>query len=180
MFFWGPPPTVTSNLSPELKDKLDRIRKYISFHQSNKTEYIISRIKKLSEGRFLESYEWNYTDSPSDSQIIMNCFLAFMDEQTRSQVSFSETEFSSFYFVKEQKCQSDQAIYQVSTIPSHYNVIVKTDRIETYTIEKGINNVFIVLIIFLYLVKKNGGHILHRKYDLGSQFNNLNQIVKDF
>ncbi|XP_035171670.1 transmembrane protein 209 [Oxyura jamaicensis] len=138
-------------------------------------EYLVERIKELSQGGCMSSFRWNGggdfkgrkwdTDLPTDSAIIMHAFCTYLDSRLPPHPKYPDGRtFTSQHFIQ-MPDKSDTSngnvfcIYQSSINPPHYELIYQR---QVYSLPKGRNNMFHTLLMFLYIIKTKESGMLGR------------------
>ncbi|NXN08225.1 TM209 protein, partial [Indicator maculatus] len=129
-------------------------------------EYLVERIKELSQGGCMSSFRWNRggdfkgrkwdTDLPTDSSIIMHVFCTYLDSRLPPHPKYPDGKtFTSQHFLQtpdkpDTSNENVFCIYQSSINPPHYELIYQR---HVYNLPKGRNNMFHTLLMFLYIIK---------------------------
>ncbi|NXH22866.1 TM209 protein, partial [Bucco capensis] len=129
-------------------------------------EYLVERIKELSQGGCMSSFCWNRggdfkgrkwdTDLPTDSSIIMHAFCTYLDSRLPPHPKYPDGKtFTSQHFVQtpdkpDTSNENVFCIYQSSINPPHYELIYQR---HVYNLPMGRNNMFHTLLMFLYIIK---------------------------
>ncbi|NXP05926.1 TM209 protein, partial [Thinocorus orbignyianus] len=129
-------------------------------------EYLVERIKELSQGGCMSSFRWNRggdfkgrkwdTDLPTDSSIIMHVFCTYLDSRLPTHPKYPDGKtFTSQHFIQtpdkpDTSNENVFCIYQSSINPPHYELIYQR---HVYNLPKGRNNMFHTLLMFLYIIK---------------------------
>ncbi|KAM6096886.1 transmembrane protein 209-like [Chlamydotis macqueenii] len=129
-------------------------------------EYLVERIKELSQGGCMSSFRWNRggdfqgckwdTDLPTDSSIIMHVFCTYLDSRLPPHPKYPDGKtFTSQHFIQtpHQPDISNEnlfCIYQSSINPPHYQLIYQG---HVYSLPEGRNNMFHTVLMFLCIVK---------------------------
>ncbi|XP_020633430.3 transmembrane protein 209 isoform X1 [Pogona vitticeps] len=138
-------------------------------------EYLVERIKELSQGGCMSSFRWNRgadfkarkwdTDLPTDSAILMHVFCTYLDARLPPHPKYPDGKtFTSQHFIQTPD-KPDVAnenlfcIYQSSVNPPHYELIYQG---QVYNLPKGRNNLFHTLLMFLYIIKTKESGMLGR------------------
>ncbi|XP_009329291.1 PREDICTED: transmembrane protein 209 [Pygoscelis adeliae] len=138
-------------------------------------EYLVERIKELSQGGCMSSFRWNRggdfkgrkwdTDLPTDSSIIMHVFCTYLDSRLPPHPKYPDGKtFTSQHFVQtpdkpDTSNENVFCIYQSSINPPHYELIYQR---HVYNLPKGRNNMFHTLLMFLYIIKTKESGMLGR------------------
>uniref|UniRef100_A0A8D0EHW6 Transmembrane protein 209 n=1 Tax=Strix occidentalis caurina TaxID=311401 RepID=A0A8D0EHW6_STROC len=138
-------------------------------------EYLVERIKELSQGGCMSSFRWNrggefkgrkwYTDLPTDSSIIMHVFCTYLDSRLPPHPKYPDGKtFTSQHFIQtpdkpDTSNENVFCIYQSSINPPHYELIYQR---HVYNLPKGRNNLFHTLLMFLYIIKTKESGMLGR------------------
>ncbi|KAM4671885.1 transmembrane protein 209 isoform 2-T2 [Amazona ochrocephala] len=138
-------------------------------------EYLVERIKELSQGGCMSSFRWNRggdfrgrkwdTDLPTDSSIIMHVFCTYLDSRLPPHPKYPDGKtFTSQHFVQtpdkpDTSNENVFCIYQSSINPPHYELIYQG---QTHNLPKGRNNMFHTLLMFLYIIKTKESGMLGR------------------
>ncbi|NXI37924.1 TM209 protein, partial [Galbula dea] len=138
-------------------------------------EYLVERIKELSQGGCMSSFHWNRggdfkgrkwdTDLPTDSSIIMHVFCTYLDSRLPPHPKYPDGKtFTSQHFVQtpdkpDTSNENVFCIHQSSINPPHYELIYQR---HIYNLPKGRNNMFHTLLMFLYIIKTKESGMLGR------------------
>ncbi|OXB70760.1 UNVERIFIED_CONTAM: hypothetical protein H355_009203, partial [Colinus virginianus] len=138
-------------------------------------EYLVERIKELSQGGCMSSFRWNRggdfkgrkwdTDLPTDSSIIMHVFCTYLDSRLPPHPKYPDGKtFTSQHFIQtpdkpDTSNENVFCIYQSSINPPHYELIYQR---HVYNLPKGRNNMFHTLLMFLYIIKTKESGMLGR------------------
>ncbi|XP_044285015.1 transmembrane protein 209 isoform X2 [Varanus komodoensis] len=138
-------------------------------------EYLVERIKELSQGGCMSSFRWNRggdfkarkwdTDLPTDSAIVMHVFCTYLDARLPPHPKYPDGKtFTSQHFIQtpDKPDISNEnlfCIYQSSISPPHYELIYQR---QVYNLPKGRNNLFHTLLMFLYIIKTKESGMLGR------------------
>ncbi|XP_074725736.1 transmembrane protein 209-like [Strix uralensis] len=138
-------------------------------------EYLVERIKELSQGGCMSSFRWNrggefkgrkwYTDLPTDSSIVMHVFCTYLDSRLPPHPKYPDGKtFTSQHFIQtpdkpDTSNENVFCIYQSSINPPHHELIY---RRHVYNLPKGRNNLFHTLLMFLYIIKTKESGMLGR------------------
>ncbi|NXF91478.1 TM209 protein, partial [Eubucco bourcierii] len=138
-------------------------------------EYLVERIKELSQGGCMSSFRWNRggdfkgrkwdTDLPTDSSIIMHVFCTYLDSRLPPHPKYPDGKtFTSQHFLQtpdkpDTSNENVFCIYQSSINPPHYELIYQR---HVYNLPKGRNNMFHTLLMFLYIIKTKESGMLGR------------------
>lgn len=125
--------------------------------------YLVKRIKELAKGGCISEFKWNggnkeWEDSlPTDAEIIMHLFAAYLDTQLMPSPNEPDVKpFTGRHYVKANEklpALTDKSLYiqQMHEKPSHYRVIIGE---KTYEMVKGCNNLFHSILFFVYHVNR--------------------------
>ncbi|NWX39456.1 TM209 protein, partial [Steatornis caripensis] len=143
---------------------LNAIMQYLDLTPNQ--EYLVERIKELSQGGCMSSFRWNRggdfkgrkwdTDLPTDSSIIMHVFCTYLDSRLPPHPKYPDGKtFTSQHFIQtpdkpDTSNENVFCIYQSSVNPPHYELIYQR---HVYNLPKGRNNMFHTLLMFLYIIK---------------------------
>ncbi|XP_068257336.1 transmembrane protein 209 [Nyctibius grandis] len=138
-------------------------------------EYLVERIKELSQGGCMSSFRWNRggdfkgrkwdTDLPTDSSIIMHVFCTYLDSRLPPHPKYPDGKtFTSQHFLQtpdkpDTSNENVFCIYQSSINPPHYELIYQR---HVYNLPKGRNNMFHTLLMFLCIIKTKESGMLGR------------------
>ncbi|XP_005140823.2 transmembrane protein 209 isoform X2 [Melopsittacus undulatus] len=138
-------------------------------------EYLVERIKELSQGGCMSSFRWNRggdfrgrkwdTDLPTDSAIIMHVFCTYLDSRLPPHPKYPNGKtFTSQHFIQtpdkpDTSNENVFCIYQSSINPPHYELIYRS---QTHNLPEGRNNMFHTLLMFLYIIKTKESGMLGR------------------
>nr|XP_016853879.1 PREDICTED: transmembrane protein 209 [Anolis carolinensis] len=138
-------------------------------------EYLVERIKELSQGGCMSSFRWNRggdfkarkwdTDLPTDSAILMHVFCTYLDARLPPHPKYPDGKtFTSQHFIQtpDKPDVSNEnlfCIYQSSVNPPHYELVYQR---QVYNLPKGRNNLFHTLLMFLYIIKTKESGMLGR------------------
>ncbi|KFV99718.1 Transmembrane protein 209, partial [Fulmarus glacialis] len=138
-------------------------------------EYLVERIKELSQGGCMSSFRWNRggdfkgrkwdTDLPTDSSIIMHVFCTYLDSRLPPHPKYPDGKtFTSQHFIQtpdkpDTSNENVFCIYQSSINAPHYELIYQR---HVYNLPKGRNNMFHTLLMFLYIIKTKESGMLGR------------------
>uniref|UniRef100_A0A8C0EG94 Transmembrane protein 209 n=1 Tax=Bubo bubo TaxID=30461 RepID=A0A8C0EG94_BUBBB len=138
-------------------------------------EYLVERIKELSQGGCMSSFRWNrggefkgrkwYTDLPTDSSIIMHVFCTYLDSRLPPHPKYPDGKtFTSQHFIQtpdkpDTSNENVFCIYQSSINPPHYELIYQR---HVYNLPKARNNLFHPLLTFMSLIKTKESGMLGR------------------
>lgn len=136
---------------------------YLDMHLNQ--EYLVQRLRDLARGGCLGDFKWNSggsygdkpwcDDLPTDSAIVIHVLCCYLDAFLPPEPHFPEGKpFSSKYFKKTpEKMNLDKDgfyIYQDNVNPPHFKVVISQD---IFSLQKGRNNLFYALLIFLHHLK---------------------------
>ncbi|KAM3832690.1 transmembrane protein 209 isoform 2-T2 [Vipera latastei] len=168
---------------------LNTIVQYLEL--SPNQEYLVERIKELSQGGCMSSFTWNRggdfkarkwdTDLPTDSGIIMHVFCTYLDSRLPPHPKYPDGKtFTSQHFIQtpDKPDLSNEnlfCVYQSSINPPHYELIYQQ---QAYNLPKGRNNLFHTLLMFLYIIKTKESGMLGR-VNLGLSGVNVLWILGD-
>ncbi|TRY72008.1 hypothetical protein TCAL_05402 [Tigriopus californicus] len=155
-------------------------------------DYLVQRIKDLSEGGALSEFDWdeggrfqgkNWSDKlPTDSELIMHCLVCYLDARLPPVKSVIDGKvFSSLYFFKmpdkleSLKIRVPCAIIQTQSKPPHYIIQTESEKID---LNPERNNLFHTLLYFLHYFKTKEHGMLHR-VNLGRSGINVLWVVED-
>lgn len=159
---------------------------YLEVHSNQ--EYLVKRLRDLARGGCMGDFKWNsggsYADKqwcddfPTDSALIIYILCCYLDAHLPPDPHFPEGKpFSSKYFKKspEKVVQSKDStyIYQSSLSPPHFKVVFGEDL---FNLQKGRNNLFCALVIFLHYMKTKECGMLGR-VNLGPSGMNMLWII---
>ncbi|CAG0888197.1 unnamed protein product, partial [Darwinula stevensoni] len=144
---------------------------YLEVHPNQ--EYVVMRIRELGRGGCLSEYRWDSGGSydgkpwadhlPTDTALVMHAFATYFDCHLPPFPIFADGKvFSNQYFVKSPSkpiSKDMPIIYQTQVNPPHFKFLYGNDTFEP---AKGRNNLFYVLLLFLYHVKHKEGGMLGR------------------
>ncbi|NWI93478.1 TM209 protein, partial [Pitta sordida] len=138
-------------------------------------EYLVERIRELSQGGCMSSFRWNAggdfkgrkwdTDLPTDSAIIMHVFCTYLDSRLPPHPKYPDGKtFTSQHFVQtpDKPDTSNEnlfCVYQSSINPPHYELVYEC---HVSSLPKGRNNMFHTLLMFLYIIKTKESGMLGR------------------
>lgn len=151
---------------------LSSILPYLDMHLNQ--EYLVQRFRSLARGGCMGEFKWNSggssgdkqwcDDLPTDSAIIIHVLCCYLDAYLPPEPHFPEGKpFSSKYFKKTPEKivheKDTHYIYQSSINPPHFKVVIGQD---IYSLQKGRNNLFYALLIFLHYLKTKECSMLGR------------------
>ncbi|NXF13805.1 TM209 protein, partial [Smithornis capensis] len=129
-------------------------------------EYLVERIRELSQGGCMSSFRWNAggdfkgrkwdTDLPTDSSIIMHVFCTYLDSRLPPHPKYPDGKtFTSQHFIQtpdkpDTSNENVFCIYQSSINPPHYELLYEC---HVSSLPRGRNNLFHTLLMFLYIIK---------------------------
>ncbi|KAM9277392.1 transmembrane protein 209-like [Cariama cristata] len=138
-------------------------------------EYLVERIKELSQGGCMSSFRWNRggdfkgrkwdIDLPTDSSIIMHIFCTYLDSRLPPHPKYPDGKtFTSQHFVQspdkpDTSNENVFCIYQSSINPPYYELIYQR---HVYILPMGRNNMFHTLLMFLLIIKTKESGMLGR------------------
>ncbi|XP_067391037.1 transmembrane protein 209 isoform X2 [Emydura macquarii macquarii] len=138
-------------------------------------EYLVERIKELSQGGCMSSFRWNRggdfkgrkwdTDLPTDSAIIMHVFCTYLDSRLPPHPKYPDGKtFTSQHFIQtpdkpDVSNENVFCIHQSTINPPHYELIYQC---QVYNLPKGRNNMFHTLLMFLCIIKTKESGMLGR------------------
>eukprot|EP01114_Cavostelium_apophysatum_P013542 TRINITY_DN3300_c0_g2_i2.p1 TRINITY_DN3300_c0_g2~~TRINITY_DN3300_c0_g2_i2.p1 ORF type:complete len:244 (+),score=60.69 TRINITY_DN3300_c0_g2_i2:292-1023(+) len=164
--FSGP---VQQNTDPqnEIIKERHRLEKFIKVRNSTSREYVVQRIKDLSEGSFMKNFRWNggrnWKDREwtpellTDSHILMHLFCTFMDSLLPEDQASGGKPFTNKYFVfgdNPERVKSQVAIHLRPNFPPHFEVVCGNPP-ETWAVHSGKDNLFQTLVLFVYYCSTN-------------------------
>ncbi|KFM69450.1 Transmembrane protein 209, partial [Stegodyphus mimosarum] len=165
---------------------LSAVLPYVDMHLNQ--EYLIRRLKDLAHGGCMGDFKWNsggtYDDKqwcddlPTDSAIIIHIFCCYLDAHLPPEPHFPEGKpFSSKYFKKipEKPVLSKDLcyIFQSSVNPPQFKVVLGED---ICNLQKGRNNLFCAIVIFLHHLKTKECGMLGR-VNLGKSGLNILWVI---
>lgn len=118
----------------------------------NTKRHTLARIKELSRGGCLAQYSWD-TGDPSDSILVVHLFFCFLAERMPD-----ASLISKYYCGKDETPSGSLQIRLASKNPPHFQVCVETGCV--WDVFPKRNNVFQALVLFAYVINRNGGYIL--------------------
>uniref|UniRef100_A0A8C6ZY23 Transmembrane protein 209 n=2 Tax=Nothoprocta perdicaria TaxID=30464 RepID=A0A8C6ZY23_NOTPE len=152
---------------------LNTIVQYLDFTPNQ--EYLVERIKELSEGGCMSSFRWNRggdfkgrkwdADLPTDCAILMHIFCTYLDSRLPPSPKYPNGKtFTSQYFIRttdkpDMTNENLFCIYQSNINPPHYELIYHG---HVYNLPQGRNNMFHTLLMFLYIIKTKESGMLGR------------------
>ncbi|XP_076246787.1 transmembrane protein 209 [Calliopsis andreniformis] len=159
---------------------------------SNNQEYLIKRIKILAKGGSMSEFKWNGggsnngkewdTSLPTDSAIIMHLISTYMDTQLEAPLDQPDARpFTSRYMARSGMAlpRSKGPIIVCQSInPPHYCLAPSGDSTpnDYEEIQRGRNNLFHTLLLFLYIVKTRDHGMLGR-VNLGTSGINVLWVI---
>ncbi|KAF7407356.1 transmembrane protein 209 [Vespula maculifrons] len=159
---------------------------------SNNQEYLVKRIKTLAKGGSMSEFKWNSGGShnskewdsslPTDSAIIMHLIATYMDTQLEAPLDQPDARpFSSRYMARsgmDLPRNKGPIIMSQSVNPPHYCLALSGDSLPTdyEEIQRGRNNLFHTLLLFLYIVKTRDHGMLGR-VNLGASGINILWVI---
>ncbi|KAI4488760.1 hypothetical protein M0802_011270 [Mischocyttarus mexicanus] len=160
---------------------------------SNNQEYLVKRIKTLAKGGSMSEFKWNSGGShngkewdsslPTDSAVIMHLIATYMDTQLEAPLDQPDARpFSSRYMARsgmELPRNKGPIIMCQSVNPPHYCLALSGDSLPTdyEEIQRGRNNLFYTLLLFLYIVKTRDHGMLGR-VNLGTSGINILWVIE--
>jgi len=154
-------------------------------------DYLVQRLKDLEKGRCMSEFRWNSGGEykgkpwaehlPTDSAIIMHLFFTYLDTNAPPSYSFPEGRaVTSKHFIQsldklDLTSKDTLCIYQSSVNPPHYQLVVGET---VYELQKGRNNMFSAMLLFLYHIKMNEDGMLKR-INLGPSGLNILWVLSD-
>ncbi|KAM0725849.1 Transmembrane protein 209 [Formica fusca] len=145
---------------------------------SNNQEYLVKRIKILAKGGSMSEFKWNSGGShngkewdsslPTDSAIIMHLISTYMDTQLEAPLDQPDARpFTSRYMARsgmELPRNKGPIIVCQSANPPHYSLALSGDSLPSdyEEVQRGRNNLFHTLLLFLYIVKTRDHGMLGR------------------
>ncbi|KAL6264080.1 hypothetical protein P5V15_004159 [Pogonomyrmex californicus] len=145
---------------------------------SNNQEYLVKRIKTLAKGGSMSEFKWNGGGShngkewdsslPTDSAIIMHLIATYMDTQLEAPLDQPDARpFTSRYMARsgmELPRSKGPIIVCQSINPPHYNLALSGDSLPSdyEEVQRGRNNLFHTLLLFLYILKSRNHGMLGR------------------
>lgn len=159
---------------------------------SNNQEYLAKRIKILAKGGSMSEFKWNAggshngkewdTSLPTDSAIIMHLFSTYMDTQLEAPLDQPDARpFTSRYMARSGMAlprSKGPIIVSQSINPPHYSLALSGDSLagDYEEIQRGRNNMFHTLLLFLYIVKTRDHGMLGR-VNLGTSGINVLWVI---
>ncbi|XP_025947017.1 transmembrane protein 209 isoform X1 [Apteryx rowi] len=138
-------------------------------------EYLVERIKELSQGGCMSSFRWNRggdfkgrkwdADLPTDCAILMHIFCTYLDSRLPPSPKYPDGKtFTSQHFIQtpdkpDITNENVFCIYQSNINPPHYELIYHR---HVYNLPQGRNNMFHTLLMFLYIIKTKESGMLGR------------------
>lgn len=154
-------------------------------------EYLVQRLRDLEKGGCLSDFRWNggatfkgkpWSDSlPTDSCIVMHLLFTYLDSRSPLHTSFPEGRpVSARHFCKspdkpDATSKDTLCVYQTNVNPPHYKLIVGD---EVWELPKGRNNMFHVILLFLYHIKTKEDCMINH-VNLGPSGLNMMWIIDD-
>ncbi|XP_064632770.1 transmembrane protein 209-like [Lineus longissimus] len=133
-------------------------------------EYLVARIKELGKGGCMSDFNWNggmdYKGKqwaehlPTDAAIVMHAFCTYLDSRLPPHPKYPDGKtFTSQHFLKAPdkpniKKKDNMLIFQSKVNPPHYKCVITDD---IWDLQKGRNNMFQAILLFLHHVKKDHG-----------------------
>ncbi|XP_003398568.1 transmembrane protein 209 [Bombus terrestris] len=159
---------------------------------SNNQEYLIKRIKILAKGGSMSEFKWNGGGShndkewdsslPTDSAIVMHLVSTYMDTQLEAPLDQPDARpFTSRYMARSgitlPRSKGPVIVCQ-SINPPHYSLAHSGDSLPSdyEEIQRGRNNLFHTLLLFLYIVKTRDHGMLGR-VNLGTSGINVLWVI---
>ncbi|CAL7942813.1 unnamed protein product [Xylocopa violacea] len=159
---------------------------------SNNQEYLIKRIKILASGGSMSEFKWNSggphngkewdSSLPTDSAIIMHLVSTYMDTQLEAPLDQPDARpFTSRYMARSGMIlprSKGPVIVCQSINPPHYSLAHSGDSSpnDYEEIQRGRNNLFHTLLLFLYIVKTRDHGMLGR-VNLGTSGINVLWVI---
>ncbi|XP_076639602.1 transmembrane protein 209 [Colletes latitarsis] len=159
---------------------------------SNNQEYLVNRIKILATGGSMSEFKWNSggphngkdwdTSLPTDSAIIMHLVSTYMDTQLEAPLDQPDARpFTSRYMARSGMSlprSKGPVIVCQSINPPHYCLAHSGDATpnDYEEIQRGRNNLFHMLLLFLYIVKTRDHGMLGR-VNLGTSGINVLWVI---
>ncbi|XP_078040168.1 transmembrane protein 209 [Augochlora pura] len=159
---------------------------------SNNQEYLINRIKVLAKGGSMSEFKWNGggchggkewdSSLPTDSAIIMHLISTYMDTQLEAPLDQPDARpFTSRYMARSGMSlpRSKGPIIVCQSInPPYYSLAHSGDSLSNdyEEIQRGRNNLFHILLLFLYIVKTRDNGMLGR-VNLGTSGINVLWVI---
>ncbi|XP_066582864.1 transmembrane protein 209 isoform X2 [Prorops nasuta] len=159
---------------------------------SNNQDYLVKRIKVLARGGSMSEFKWNSGGSyngkewdsslPTDSAIIMHLVSTYMDTQLEAPLDKPDARpFTSRYIARsgtELPKTKGPIIVCQTTNPPHYSLALSCDSLLSDYEEtpRGRNNLFHILLLFLYIVKTQHHGMLGR-VNLGTSGVNILWVI---
>ncbi|XP_062435969.1 transmembrane protein 209 isoform X3 [Rhea pennata] len=138
-------------------------------------EYLVERIKELSQGGCMSSFRWNRggdfkgrkwdADLPTDCAILMHIFCTYLDSRLPPSPKYPDGKtFTAQHFIQtpdkpDITNENVFCIYQSNINPPHYELIYHR---HVYNLPEGRNNMFHTLLMFLYIIKTKESGMLGR------------------
>ncbi|XP_031843769.1 transmembrane protein 209 [Nomia melanderi] len=159
---------------------------------SNNQEYLINRIKVLAKGGSMSEFKWNGggfhngkewdSSLPTDSAIIMHLVSTYMDTQLEAPLDQPDARpFTSRYMARSGMTlpRSKGPIIVCQSInPPHYSFAHNGDSLpnDYEEMQRGRNNLFHTLLLFLYIIKTRDHGMLGR-VNLGTSGINVLWVI---
>ena len=159
---------------------------------SNNQDYLVKRIKVLAKGGSMSEFKWNSggshnnkewdTSLPTDSAIIMHLVSTYMDTQLEAPLDQPDARpFTSRYMARSGVAlprSKGPVIVCQSINPPHYSLAHSGDSspIDYEEIQRGRNNLFHTILLFLYIVKTRDQGMLGR-VNLGTSGINVLWVI---
>ncbi|KAG7199543.1 hypothetical protein KM043_014154 [Ampulex compressa] len=159
---------------------------------SNNQEYLVKRIKTLAKGGSMSEFKWNSGGShngkewdsslPTDTAIIMHLVSTYMDTQLEAPLDQPDARpFTSRYMARSGMTlprNKGPVIVCQSINPPNYSLALSGDSLpnDYEEIQRGRNNMFHTLLLFLYIVKTRDHGMLGR-VNLGTSGINVLWVI---
>lgn len=148
---------------------------YVVLSKDYPRDYIVDRIKTLSQGEVLSSFSWNSGGKwgnrewksdklPTDAELVMHIFCTFFDEQLmldnptlQNTRPFTERHHISEVSgpAKDLDSLGSIILRRVSKYPPYWNLLIQMDgKKKTWEVSQGHYNMFDTMLLFLYYVKR--------------------------
>ncbi|ORX82897.1 hypothetical protein K493DRAFT_320354 [Basidiobolus meristosporus CBS 931.73] len=145
-----------------------KIEKYLTIPGFDAREYIVERIETLARGHAMAAYRWETgathwganktwnTDLPTDAQIVIHLFCAFMDLAMPAETitAFGGSPFTFRHFVPvDGKPDAKDSIVQIKQLtrnPPHFCILVGNKCCDVYPQR---SNLFQTLALFVHYIK---------------------------
>jgi len=150
----------------EIQKKVD---KYLTMRNCTCREYLVQRVKSLADGTYLTGYSWNAggkwndknwsTELPTDAQIVAHIFATYLELKLQF-ISLPGRNSSSLFVVcpdSPDNVKTQLFIYQSTINPPHFDIyhFPEGSKVaERCPVEKGSENLFTALVLFIYLINK--------------------------